>query len=911
MRKVVLVLAGLVCLSAVIHAEPVSVLFDEAHNEMNTISEARARQIDSTYPEFYYFGSLAEEVSTDFNLTRGVTSFDQSYLEGFDVVILSTPRSAFQQQELDALKRYVENGGGLLVLQNAGPSATTGSNQVAQLFGISFRPGVLVSRSGDWDAESFEVDEVDSRHPIMLSCDGLQMNWGCSIAESAECDVLLASRADTWQDTNGNLIADAGEPAGPLAVAVAFEAGTGRVVLVGDNAFHNNLWSLNRTFLLSALRWLSAGAGTTGALAGNDFVIQPGISRESVEEVGDGQQHVSEEVHFYPNSKLILPGETIYWTLDLGDLEGPFTIAPELNNDNDPEPWIQTTERLLVVPFTYAVANLYVPFVTVIDGTGETRKIYSSEVVSVVPELTQRASLELDLPTPADPAGDYIKAMNVASFDHTLFGSESGEAFIKGELDRLSAMGCNMLFFTVLWFIDDVTSIVHEPIYGDAWPACWSGTYPVDALVKLADWSHERGMRVCLRYGMWMKGDHSGTEKVVYAPSDPAAYLRNQTEQKVAYAGLCEALGIELLCLETENKFFTRLEGVSDLIRSVRDVYSGLLTNGAYSVLDNLGCPYADELDLLAWSDYYFFHHKPDIGTTAGQLTDRMLFHYADEIRYVLSRFGKVGIFTEIGVDIKDASDSDITRQYIGYLDALSELQEQGARLCGSAWYAWDLTDQVFDNYVIEDQLGEDFLSSYFRDDLSDEYEVTFEEPGDTDPSVDLLLEDYETGRPPLEYMWQGADVTTDVLDGSPLGNHCLRFTLAPVGSPDYRVGYAWSRSPLPLDWSQYSSFNLWLRSADENWFIEISFRDVDGDIVAFRFGVWPSLGSDVPETRGWHLVTLSLRLFARPSWHKAGDGNMDWSQVTSWGLGIFWADRSMQTMWIDHVYLSREGDLY
>ncbi|MCX6092693.1 MAG: hypothetical protein NTX23_07505 [Candidatus Bipolaricaulota bacterium] len=512
------------------------VLFDEAHDEVNTISEPRARQIDSAHPEFSYYGALADAVSRDYALERGLSRLDSSFLAGFDVVVISTPRAAFQQQELDALKAFVENGGGLLLLQNSGPSPTTGGNQIAELFGVSFRSGSLLSRNGDWDAGSFQADVTDSWHAVTLGCTSFQMNWGCSIVETADCDILLASKVDTWQDSNGNQRADVAEPRGPLSVAVALTVAQGRVVFVGDNSFHNNLWNQNGTLFLNALRWLAPLA--TGSEPGITyaFTVDQDVTRDSVVQVGDAPQARSTEIQFYPNTRRILPGETIYWTLDLGSLEGPFTIIPELDNDGQREATILTDESSLVIPHRYETADIYVPYLLVYDAAGHGFKIHSCNVLGVIPVLAARQGVGVDLPRADGGSGDYLKAMHVYGFDYTLFGTSSGEQFIKAELDRIAGLGVNMMIYNIGWVFEQPTDFLHEPVYGDAGlrEACcsWVSTLPVTALIKLTDWSHERGMRVAIRYFLWRKCSPSiGRE--TYAPLSADLYMEQQTQIKL------------------------------------------------------------------------------------------------------------------------------------------------------------------------------------------------------------------------------------------------------------------------------------------------------------------------------------------------------------------------------------------
>jgi len=613
-------------------------------------------------------------------------------------------------------------------------------------------------------------------------------------------------------------------------------------------------------------------------------------------------------VRFYPDQTSVRPGEAIVWTIEVVDESIlPLTVRPEFDNDKYREPSVRVDTESIRIEYVYETANFYMPYIEVDNYRGYQEKVYSDDFVSVIPDLQKRVGVGLSLPTTANPTGDYIKAMNIGSFNYDLFDSDSGEHFVEGELDRIAALGCNMVIFNDFWFHDQEASSVHEPIYGDPWPACWTGTLAVDALVKLVDWAHERGMAFCYRYMLRQKGDHSGAARLDYAPSDRERYISTQIQQKTAHARLFETLGVELFCLEAENEYFTRMNEVTDLIEAVRAVYAGRLTNGAYSVQSNLACPYVDQLDLLSWSDYYFLANPPSENDTAGQLTASYLHHYSSDIQFVLGHLGMIGMPIEVGVENEGVEASTVELQYLGYLDAFEVLQSAGAPICGIGWWAWTLFRPQLPNYVVSGHPAEGALRDYFKNTLSDTIALRFEQDGLRCPEVDQLLEAFETGLPRLETWWQGSRISTDLVGGSPLNDTCLRFTLEPEGSPDYRLGFIWSPFDRPMDWSAFTSFSFWLKSANDNWGVEVAILDADGDLVKFRFQTWPSELNSTLESGGWRFISIPLSLFTNPPSDGRGNESMDWRGVERWGLGVFYKDHGTQTLWLDHLYLSRE----
>ena len=565
------------------------------------------------------------------------------------------------------------------------------------------------------------------------------------------------------------------------------------------------------------------------------FVVDSDVTLDSVVQTANGAQELSTDIKFYPNTRRAKPGDTVYWTLDLGDLEGPFTIVLEMNNDDSRESSISTSNAKLVIEHSYDAQALYVPYVVVRDRSQNEIMIYSSNVLLVVSDLQYRESEGLDLPAPGDAFGDYIKAMNVLTFDYTLFGTLDGEAFIRGELDRIAATGCNMVIYNVAWFNNTESSSIHEPIYGNAWPACWVGTLSLESLIKFTDWTHERGMRVCLRYFLRQKEDHSGYARANYVPADPDLYIRTQTDIRVAYGELCEVLGIELFCLDSENTYFTNCPEVRSLVAAVRDVYGGLLTNGAWDALSNLNCPFAEDLDVLCWSDYYFFTHSGDEGISASKLSDLFLYHYSTDIAFLLDHFQKPGFVVETGSNIRELDSAAVEREYTAYLEAFEYLQTVGAPLCGNGWWVWNLNKTQVEPHAMRGHSAEGILANYWNHSLTDSYTAHFSFPSSTSPSVDSVLEDYEGGLPEYEVWRQGSSVESAIVRRDLLGNDCLRILLQPSEEPDYRLGFIWDTFTRPENWEVYSSFNFWLKSEGENWGLEVGFFDSDVDRFNIR----------------------------------------------------------------------------
>jgi hypothetical protein len=850
---------------------------------------------------------MAEAWAGDYTLDRGLSRIDASLLAGLDVVILSSPRAAFVQQELDALKTFVENGGGLLVLQDLNPSATAGTNQVARLFGASFRSGALISRNGDWDAGSFQADVADSQHPVALGCHSFQMNWGSSIIEAPGSSVLLRSRSDTWQDEDGNRKLDTGEASGPLVVGAALSVGRGRVVLVADNSFHNNVWDRNSVLFMNAVRWLSAHPHGASSGATYSFDVDQDVTLDSVVQIGSGPQVPSTEIRFYPNTRRVSPGETVYWTLDLGGLGGPFTVAPELDNDSAAEPVVQTDSPQLVLPCTYAEPNIYVPFVTITDSSGVTRRVFTANVVYVAPGSIPQVRLGLDLPTVEAPVGDVIKGAILRTIDTSLLESGAGLEYVRSQIARWRADGINHIVLNSLWFTQRSDTPVQTPLYGNApWPTYWIGTLSLGELRDLTMLLHAAGMRVTWRYELLGERDYTTSMRLGYAPSDQALYLRYQAQIKPWLAAAAEQAGADCFCLDTENPAFSLDPGATSVVESVRAVFGGVVcvnevAEVAYRSAVNQAC------DLIYFSlgpvDFDSMKSHP-----ASDLKKAFETQIDQQCRRLLYERQKPGLFDIFaGWDPADPDYEDNRAYQARAFEAiLSVVAESESPLIGLNYHEVVLMPS-FDS--MWDPIGwpvESVIKEYFTEVIPDQRHASLV-GGFTPPDPLRVIADFESRSVPTEF-WlanaEGESTMATAEEESPSGDRCLHVhTLSrnTVGS------FAWCMLTQTFrttqDWTDHETLNFWMRSNGNKTALWVSVYDSDGDRFVLQLSI---LNRDEVE---WVPYSISLGNLVHPDWAEKGNGVLNLERVKSFSVMEGFFDSANHDTWYDCFYLGKAVD--
>lgn len=259
------------------------VLFDEAHNNFHTAS--------GRYKPF------ADLITSDgYQVTPGTRKFSKESLTGFHVLVISNAlgapamgspeasSSAFTEEECDAVRDWVRDGGSLLLIADHAPMGAANAR-------LGERFGVDMSNAYTGDASNYDVESNNQGfimytrennllgdHPITRGRDGKERIsriiafTGQSLKGPAG-SVAFMKLADTAVDSIPTGQGNERRKASAMgrAQGLAFEFGKGRVVVLAEAAMMsaqlvgpenmkfgmNRPGTDNRQLALNILHWLS------------------------------------------------------------------------------------------------------------------------------------------------------------------------------------------------------------------------------------------------------------------------------------------------------------------------------------------------------------------------------------------------------------------------------------------------------------------------------------------------------------------------------------------------------------------------------------------------------------------------------------------------------------------------------
>ncbi|WP_255216596.1 Gldg family protein [Pseudenhygromyxa sp. WMMC2535] len=222
----------------------------------------------------------------DANLDTRVADLDgERGLDGCDLLLVAGPQGALPQTHVEAVRRYAEQGGDLLILAGAvfarGKPAlvTHGLEPLCAELGIHFGDRVVVDTTpvpGASDLLSFTLQDGWADHPAVrsLAFEPVAFFNARELRVDRDAEVLLATSARGWAEAGiedlqqGGLVSydEALDHRGPIPVIAAAEraATNTRVVVVGSDELALNAWlredvgySRGRDLILNLIGWLT------------------------------------------------------------------------------------------------------------------------------------------------------------------------------------------------------------------------------------------------------------------------------------------------------------------------------------------------------------------------------------------------------------------------------------------------------------------------------------------------------------------------------------------------------------------------------------------------------------------------------------------------------------------------------
>jgi hypothetical protein len=215
--------------------------------------------------------------SQEWIVTDVTDSITSDVLSGYGVFLLVRPSVVFTSAEVEAITSFVENGGGLWMLEDS--AILIKSNSLASQFGVTFNSDAVINEE-DYSSRMWNpiIRELEP-HAITAGVSSFVYYGGCSLNVLSPAAVIATGGADAYSDRGiyGN------DP----PVLAAAEAGSGRAVFIGDmsalsSTKYDALSDEHKQLLANIVDWLNQGGENEPQDVPVTIDIKPGSNPNSI-----------------------------------------------------------------------------------------------------------------------------------------------------------------------------------------------------------------------------------------------------------------------------------------------------------------------------------------------------------------------------------------------------------------------------------------------------------------------------------------------------------------------------------------------------------------------------------------------------------------------------------------------------
>jgi len=272
----VLTAAAVGCLTAGVHWDPPGqrragrLVVEEYNPQPDKIWERTDKPFDTTWYGHmagYNYYCIYDYLSHYYQASRLTSPIDDKALEKCDVLMLKVPTRPYSSKEIDSVCRFVERGGGLLLIGEHTNVFGTGTylNALARRFGFEFRYDCLFGIDSVFD-QYFTPPSVP--HPVLQHMPPMDFATSCSIEPRSwsgraviRCTGLKNKMADYHVD---NFYPPATDTAamryGAFVQLWSLRHGRGRVLAFSDSTIFSNFSTFEpgkAELMLGMVEWLN------------------------------------------------------------------------------------------------------------------------------------------------------------------------------------------------------------------------------------------------------------------------------------------------------------------------------------------------------------------------------------------------------------------------------------------------------------------------------------------------------------------------------------------------------------------------------------------------------------------------------------------------------------------------------
>jgi hypothetical protein len=222
------------------------ILFDEGHGQRLVIDKSGDLDLSKLA------GIMR---TTGVRVSRATGPLTDDALKDVAALVISGPFKTLQPNEIEAVGRFLKNGGKLAVMLHIGAPL----DGLLTSLDIDFSTSVLHERRNVINKDlNFRVTDL-SPHPLFSGINAFSAYGVWALRPGASTTGIARTSPEAWIDLNNDGTLSPGDAVGAFVVVVTGNLGKGRYVVFGDDAIFQNrfLDDDNRKLAVNLATWLT------------------------------------------------------------------------------------------------------------------------------------------------------------------------------------------------------------------------------------------------------------------------------------------------------------------------------------------------------------------------------------------------------------------------------------------------------------------------------------------------------------------------------------------------------------------------------------------------------------------------------------------------------------------------------
>lgn len=216
----------------------------------------------------HYYSQFFSALSESFSVKYSEGRINEKELSSCSILMISAPTKTFSTSEISAIKKFINEGGGLLlggvgwfwVDEYQKPIENFPFNQIGKEFGVMINDDSVIDPTNKKSGK-YPIFRNFAEHPVTEGLVEICSGYPSSLSVTGNAHSIVMGDEDSY---SGYYYSNPYQEGDCPPIVAALEQGYGRIIFMGQDAFFSDVWIGsydNLKFGINTFNWLSESGG--------------------------------------------------------------------------------------------------------------------------------------------------------------------------------------------------------------------------------------------------------------------------------------------------------------------------------------------------------------------------------------------------------------------------------------------------------------------------------------------------------------------------------------------------------------------------------------------------------------------------------------------------------------------------